>query len=156
MEYKIKKATIKDITVLMRLQYAMKQDEKKYMQGLNKKGKFITWSKSKLRNILTSPNGYIILVKIGGIAIGCGLAIIEKGHSWMKYNKIGHLGMIYVEKKYRRKGIATALKNQRIKWLKSKGIKFCYVSVFPGNKPSLKYQEKLGFKPYNIKLYKKI
>tara|TARA_Y100000310_G_scaffold327385_1_gene393677 strand:- start:2702 stop:3178 length:477 start_codon:yes stop_codon:yes gene_type:complete len=155
-KYKIRKATLKDLNTLMNLQYKMKQDEKIYMQGLNKKGKFVTYTKSEIKKILTSPKGYFLLAESNKIPIACGFAMIEKPPIWMKYKRIGHLGMIYVDKKYRRNGIAIAIKKQRIKWLKSKGIKFCYVAVFTNNIPSIKYQEKMGFKPYNLKLYKKI
>ena len=152
---KIRKATIKDLSIILRFQEKSFGEMKKYVKGITKKGKLFVYLKSEIKKILISPKGYFTIAEVNGQPVGCGFARIERFNGdWSKYKKRGHLGLLFVEKKFRRKGIAEAIQDERIRWLKSKGVKFVYNRIFAGNRPSLKMKEKKGFKPYMIETYK--
>lgn len=131
--------------------------ERKYLQSLDKKDlEDLFYTKSEVKSILSSPKNYIILAKIDNESVGCGLAKIEPTSKWNKYNKQGYLGMLYVNKEYRRKGIAKTLQDYRIKWLKSHGVKYLTTSVLSLNLPIIKLLKKRGFKSRLIHWYKEI
>ena len=151
----IRKATLKDIPKIMEMQETMLEDERKYMRSLVRKGRMVSYPKKEIKEIITSPNCYFTIAEINKKPIGCGFARIEKAHEdWYKYSKLGYLGLLYVKKEFRRRGIAKALQEERIKWLKSKGIKMVVNKIIAKNRPSLNLQRKQGFKPYIIKMYK--
>ena len=133
----------------------MTEEERKYMRSLAKKGRMVSYPKKEIKEILTSPKCYFTIAEIDKNPVGCGFARIEKSHgSWCKYDILGYLGFLYVKKEFRRKGIAKALQEERIKWLKSKRIKMVVNKIKSKNIPSISFEKKRGFKPYIIKMYK--
>ena len=156
LSYKIERATLKDLPVISELMYKKAQEERKYIEHLDKKEKFSFYSTPEIRKAISSPQYYMLLANVGGKIMGCGMAKIEKAASWSKYKKQGYLGMLYVEKKYRRQGIAKALQSKRIAWLKSKGISLISCGVLSNNIPALKLAEKRGFKHHLIYMYKEL
>ena len=154
-DVKIRKATIEDLKVILEMQSLMTAEERKFMKGLAKKGKMVSYLESEIKAILSSSKCYFTIAETQGKPIGCGFARIEKFHGdWSKYRKYGYLGLLYIVKEHRRRGIATALQKERVRWLKSKGIKICVNKIFANNRPAITLQEKRGFKPYIVKMYK--
>src|SRR3989344_1973139 len=134
----ITRATIKDVNIIHNFMLIQAEDERKYLNNLDNK------------------NNYLVISKLDKILVGCGLAKIEKASKWNKYNKQGYLGMLYIDKKYRRKGIAIALQNNRINWLHSKGIKYLTCTVLSHNTPIINLLNKQGFNPHSIIMYKEL
>ena len=154
---KFTKATIKDLDLVYEFMLNQADDERKYLNDIDKKKrKDLFYTKSEIKNILLSPNSHMLIAKIGNTPIGCGLAKIERASKWNKYAKQGYLGMLYIKKSYRKKGIAQKLQEARINWLKSKGINFITSWVLYNNKPAIHLIMKRGFKPRLIQFYKEL
>ena len=94
---------------------------------------------------------YWIVVENKKEIIGFGQVEIKKENK-----KDSIINMVYVSKDFRRKGIGFKISKELIKWLKSKKVKTVSGGVFIKNKPSIKMQKKLGFKPVAIRLQKKL
>lgn len=152
----LEKATVKDLHKINELMYKQAEEERKFMNNLNKKEKYTFHSKEEIKRMLSSKKCYIILAKVGENIVGCGSVSIEKMSHWSKYKKQGYMGMLYIDKKYRRKGLAKNLQDARIKWLKLRGIKLISNKVLSKNIPALKLAQKRGFKPHIISMYKEL
>ena len=152
----IKKATVKDVALISIFMSEQANDERKFLGNLDKKGKFSFYSAKEIKKILSSPHCCLLIAQLNGKPIGCGLAKIEKTEGWVKYRRRGHLGMLYVHKKYRRKGVAKRLQEERINWLQSKGINLVSCMILASNTPSLNLSAERGFKPHAIYLYNEI
>src|SRR3989344_3352339 len=153
----ITRATIKDVNIIHNFMLIQAEDERKYLNNLdNKNKKDLFYTKSEIKKIISSKNNYLVISKLDKILVGCGLAKIEKASKWNKYNKQGYLGMLYIDKKYRRKGIAIALQNNRINWLHSKGIKYLTCTVLSHNTPIINLLNKQVFNPHSIIMYKEL
>ena len=140
----------------MKFQKKMTEDELKCARPFARKG-FVSYPSKEVKQILRSSKSYLIIAEYKENPIGCGFVRIEKvREGWFKHEKAGYLGMLYVDKKFRRKGVGVALQNERIKWLKSKKIKMVFNKILVNNKPSIKMKEKHGFKPYILAMYKEI
>jgi len=83
-------------------------------------------------------------------------AWITKSYELSAMNKIGHLGSVYVEKPYRRKGITKKLLKEIIKWFKSKKLEYMDIYYLDKNNIAKKTWHKLGFKDSLIYSVKKI
>ncbi len=154
---KFQRAGVKDLQTIYNFMLMQANEERKYLNDLaNKDKEDLFYTKSEIKNILSSQKNYMIIAKSGNISIGCGLAKIEKASKWNKYFSQGYLGMLYVDKKHRRKGVAKALQDNRINWLKSKEIRFLVTSVLSNNTPVIKLLDKRGFKPRLIQMYKEL
>lgn len=69
---------------------------------------------------------------------------------------VGHIDDWFVSKKYRGKKIGTQLYNQMIKFFKEHSIKIITLGVFNQNKNTYKLYEKMGFKPLDTTLLKRL
>ncbi len=84
--------------------------------------------------------GCIVVVIIESKIIGYLAGIIEED----MYERFGHIGEIFVSKKFRNKGISTKLKDRFIEYLKSKNIHLCRINVNLDN-PAQETYKKWGF-----------
>ena len=67
-----------------------------------------------------------------------------------------HVANLWVDEKYRGKGIAKELKRRGELWAKSIGAEFLNTNVLPGNKIMLEMNKSQGFKPYKINMRKRL
>lgn len=152
----IERATLKDLPRILELQDKQAAETKKFANNLGKKGKVVFFSKSEIRKIIMSSKDYPVVAKVDDRIVGCGFVRIEKAPSWAKYKKQGYMGALYVDKKYRKQGIARAVQEEVFEWLKSKEIRLCACAVLANNISALNLQKKRGFLPHSIDMYKEL
>ncbi len=71
-------------------------------------------------------------------------------------SSIGYIDDWFVSKKYRGQKIGKRLYNQMIKFFKEHAIKIIMLGVFNQNKATYKLYEKMGFKPLDTTLLKRL
>jgi L-amino acid N-acyltransferase YncA len=98
---------------------------------------------------MKSKNHYWIVAEENGEIVGF-------GHAWIKTKEIGMLEKVYVDRRWARQGIGLKLLTELEKWLISKKVKFIEAGIYYKNKPSIKLNEKAGYKPISIKMRKKV
>jgi len=116
----------------------MVKDLKKF-----KKVRIKGWEKE-----LNSKKNYWIVLENNNIILGFGNAEIKKNYN----PKEGMLTMVYIDRKFRRKGFGKKIVKELILWLKKKKIKYIEAGFYYNNKPSIKMHKKLGFKPISLKM----
>jgi peptide alpha-N-acetyltransferase len=79
---------------------------------------------------------------------------ISPERSWI-IEKTGILNNLYVEEKYRGKGIATKLYERFCVEIKKEGIAKIELHTMTNNKNAIKFYERLGFKSYNLQMLNK-
>jgi GNAT superfamily N-acetyltransferase len=87
---------------------------------------------------------------------GCVLIIIKKQSKYLKIKKYGYVEECFVDKKHRRKGVATKLVNYALDCFKKKGCKYAQIAVEIDLPIAKKAWESLGFKPETIELVKRL
>lgn len=150
---KIRKAKKEDLKIIdeiylegvideLRTQYP-KRSKKDILKEINKykKQRIVDFGKD-----IKDKNQYWIVAEVDKEIVGFGSSEIK--------NKEGRLVLLYVKKFFRRKGIGRKLTEERINWLKKKGIKKVWAGMLINNKSSRNNLEKMGFKPVSIKLEK--
>ncbi len=149
---KIRKALLKDLEEIDRiyvegsikeakLQFSKKEAEKTIKN-------FDEYKKDRLKGFkknLKDKKYYWIIVEINKKVIGF-------GEAYLKNKKAGMIENIYVDKKFRKKGIGTKIAKDLINWLKKKKIKDIGSACYIKNIPSLNMHKKLGFKPLVLKM----
>lgn len=104
---------------------------------------------------LKRDNVVILVAEYGGKVIGMIRAeIVDRLFYTPRYE--GLITDIYVHPSYRRKRIAEKLIARLVEELKTKGIELVSVIFPPGNRIAEKFFKKQGFRPLQVRLYKRI
>ena len=101
-------------------------------------------------------NEVLLVAEDGDKIIGFLLGSIKKRPSIFKLKRIGHLDELYVNRRYRGKGISSKLKDEFFKWLKKKEIKYVNLDVITLNKKAIKIYKKWGFNDHLIDMVRKL
>jgi len=149
---KIRKATLKDLEEIDkiyvegslyegRLQFP-KVSKKEMVKELNKarRDRLISFR----RELKDKKHFWIVAIENNNI--------IGIGNAWIKSKDTGMIGQVFITKRFRGKGFGTAIMKNLIKWLKGKKKKYIESGIYWNNKPSIKFHEKLGFKPIVLKM----
>lgn len=116
----------------------MDKDLKKF-----KKDRIGGWKKG-----LKSKNNYWIVLEDSNSIVGFGNAEIKKNYDY----KEGTITMVYIDRKFRKKGLGRMVIKRLILWLKGKKVKYIEAGFYSNNKPSIKLFKKLGFNPISLKM----
>ena len=158
MNIKLRKATLKDLKEIdeiykdgvireVKSQYPRKS-EKEIIKELNK------YKKDRLNGFkknIKSKLAYLGVALAEDKIVGFGEVVINKDDK-----RNAEFTKAYIKKEWIGKGIATMMMKQGLKWLKSRGIKEVYSGIFVKNIPSVKLNEKFGFKITAVRMVKKI
>ena len=152
---KIRKADVKDLKEINRIYIEGSIDEgklqfpniskKEMIKELEKFGKdrLNGWKKE-----FDSKENYWIVLEKNNIILGFGNAEVKKNYDY----KEGMITMVYVDRKFRKKGIGEKILKELILWLKKKSVRYIEAGLYWKNIPSRKLNEKLGFKPISLKM----
>lgn len=151
MKFVIKQATPKDANKVVELAFKLMAHEGN-LDARDKIRRPAALKKSIIEKMSTAKDRVWFLAWVDNKAVGVARAQVME-------TKIGPergaFTFLYVEPKYRRHGIARALTEARIKWLRGQGIKYAQVDIMPGNEASLanlkKYNPKPWYQLYTIK-----
>ncbi|MCK4669977.1 MAG: GNAT family N-acetyltransferase [Nanoarchaeota archaeon] len=147
---KLKKGDVKQVA-LLRLKLFLKWDamdpidkiDRKYFKSQKHYAFLKKWIADKKRlTLVTEDNGKITAFIMSTITVR---------EPFMK--TVCYLGEIWVEPKYRKKGITTEFIKQTKKWFSKHKIKWVIVSTHSLDKQANKFWKGRGFKEFN-KIYK--
>ena len=62
-----------------------------------------------------------------------------------EYETSGYIGAMYIEEKYRSKGVGKLILDEFIKWFKENDIKDVRIKVYQKNKKAIEVYKKMGF-----------
>lgn len=101
--------------------------------------------KQKVENDLADSNNRVLLAEAQGEVMGYvqGEVICREDYA---PRTVGHVSLAYVVRKFRRKGVGTALVAELIRFFNSKKVQNLTVRYVIGNKEAEGFWKKLGFK----------
>lgn len=154
---KIRKAKLSDAEDLARLYFQFWVPHKKVDPLLEFEKR--TTLKDRIESAkkdIKKKNNYILVASEKEKIIGFIEFFIKKNENCFKIKKYGYLNSATTHKDYRGKGIAKALTNEALKFLKERGITHVRTNVYNVNKIAMKTWMNLGFKPQSTFLIKRI
>ncbi len=151
---RIRKANIKDIKDINKIYVEGSIDEGK-LQFSNKTKNIIKelkkFEKDRIKGWkkeFNSRKNYWIVAEENNVITGFGNAELKKNYDY----KEGTVTMVYVDRKFRKKGIGKTILKKLILWLRKRKAKYIEAGLYWRNIPSRKLNEKLGFKPISLKM----
>jgi ribosomal protein S18 acetylase RimI-like enzyme len=148
---KIRKAKEEDLKEYLKLK-AEESKEYKIIIGEEIKIPPINKLTKEFNEFVESPNLIIFVVEENKKLIAYINSKIHKSF----WSKRGYIDDLFVLKTYRKKGVATKLINEFIKFLEDKKINELQLSVSIKNKKAIELYEKLGFEIISKTMRKKL
>ena len=144
----VRGATCADIDAILRFQQGVVDAERPYDSTL-KDGAIRYYD---FEQLLNSAQVHFVIAEVDGAAIGCGFARIDTAKPYVKYDRVGYLGLMFVEPAYRGRGVNSAVIVELKRWCRARGVRELRLEVYPDNASAVKAYEKAGFTPQMLEM----
>ncbi|MCK4918312.1 MAG: GNAT family N-acetyltransferase [Candidatus Pacebacteria bacterium] len=152
---KIRKAKKEDILSILKLvekmvdfHYAIDKIYKPYKEYKELEKYF--------KSLINTKDNILVVVENENKIIGFLEGGIEKASNDVMFDKIGTINNIFIEEKFRNKGIAKKLLKYIFEYFKSKNIEYIQISTDARNKVGKEFWKKNNFFEYQIKMLRKL
>lgn len=137
----IRKSQLSDLDKLLEFEQGVIASERPFDKSL--KDSEITYY--NLEKLISDENSQLVVAEHNGKVIASGYALLKKADPFEKYDYYSYLGFMFVDPRYRRKGINKKIIDSLIDWNKNKGIVEIRLDVFNQNESAVIAYEKIGF-----------
>jgi GNAT superfamily N-acetyltransferase len=144
----IRRATLSDLGAILRFQQGVVDAERPYDSTL-KDGAIRYYD---FEQLLNSEQVHFVIAEWEGAAIGCGFARVDAAKPYVKHDRVGYLGLMFVDSAYRGRGVNSAVIVELKRWCRSRGVQELRLEVYPGNASAVKAYEKAGFMPQMLEM----
>ncbi len=144
----IRIATLNDLPVLLKFEQGVIEAERPFDPTL-KEGEIVYYDISEL---IVSPISEVFVAEIENEVVASGYAKIKFDRHYLKHEKQGYLGFMYVSEKHRGKQLNQLIVNALLKWCKSQNVLEIRLDVYDDNIPALSAYQKVGFKKHMINM----
>lgn len=156
-DFTIRKATIIDLKDIQRLNFELfKKEYKQYDKSLNMKWTYGKVGEKYFRKKITRKDSFAEVAEKEGRVIGYMCGGIQERMFYRKKAKYAEAENMFIEKKFRRKGLGAILVKDFMKWCKKNKVDYVSTSASAQNKLGLKFYRRYGFKDYSLTLETKL
>ena len=148
MNYTIRKATLKDVPILLKFEQDLINVERP-MDPTLKDGHISYYDVSEF---IRQDDSELLVAEFEGEIAASGYAQIKSDKHYLKHNRQGYLGFMFVSEEHRGKGLNNQITNALFKWCKSKGVLEIKLDVYADNPSAIKAYQKVGFKKHLINM----
>ena len=145
---KVRKAKSKDVRVLQEFKLGLIQVELPMDETIKED----TTTYYDLHELIQSPDSEIFVVELDKKIVASGYAKIMADRPYLKHDKQGYLGFMFVPETLRGRGFNKLILDALMKWCKERGIFEIRLDVYDVNKAALRAYEKAGFKKHLINM----
>ena len=144
----VRKATAKDLPILMEFMNGL-VDAERPMDPTIKDGHVIYYD---LESIMNADNSVLYVVELNHELVASGYAKIKNDRHYLKHNKQGYLGFMFVPEKHRGNGYNKLIMDILMKWCKEKNVFEIRLEVYDDNPSAIRAYEKVGMKKHLIEM----
>lgn len=155
-EVKFRVISANDLEKLAELLLELHQHELKQEKRIELKEMTLGNVKEKVQEFWKNKNSRGFVAECEGEMIGFVMGVIEKSPDYLREDFIGMIESCYVEKSFRKRGVARELISMMYATFSRNKVEFVTLGVLAKNSLSRKAWEALGFKDYYVKMFKLI
>jgi GNAT superfamily N-acetyltransferase len=145
---KIRAAVDHDLAVLQKFEQGIISAERPFNSSL--KVEDICYY--DIAQLIQGPESIVIVAEENAVLVGSGYARIKQSKAYLKHDKHGYLGFMFVAPSHRGCGINQLIIEALVSWGKAQGLTAFYLDAYADNAPALKAYEKIGFKASLIEM----
>ena len=148
----IRRAKVKDINIILNFEKELlnsavdliKKYHPQHLIDINLRSDYKEIIIKYIRGRIFSKNDAMFISELNGKPVGHMIISIKKSFPIFEMEYYGRINTVYIKKEFRGKGISSKLKDEAIKWFKSKNINRISLNVNPDNKQALEAYKKWG------------
>lgn len=148
----VRKATLKDLPVLLKFEQGLIEAERP-MDPTIKDGDISYYDISLL---IKNDWSDVFVVEIQNDIVASGYAKILDDRHYLKHDKQGYLGFMFVPEEHRGNGYNKLIMDALINWCKERRIHELRLDVYDQNPSAIRAYEKAGFKSHLINMRRDI
>ena len=145
---KLREAVVNDLSRLLDLEQKIVDSERPYDAFIKEDN--VTYY--DLKNLISEPGSYLVVVESEREIIGTGYAQIRSSKSCHLHDKHCYLGFIYLEPEHRGKAIGSAILDALKDWGVKQGLRNFHLDVYAENVSAIRAYEKAGFNKISVKM----
>ena len=142
----VRKATEKDLPVLMDFMKGL-VDAERPMDPTIKDGNVVYYD---LSEIMKNEDSELYVVEFCNELVASGYAKIKDDRPYLKHDKQGYLGFMFVPEKHRGNGYNKLIMDVLLQWCKARNIDEIRLDVYEDNPSAIRAYEKVGLKKHLI------
>ena len=148
MQPKVRKATLKDLPILLEFEQGVIEAERP-MDPTLKDEKISYYDLSEVMN---NDDPELLVIELNHEVVASGYAKIKEDRPYLKHDKQGYLGFMFVPENHRGNGYNKLIVNALLSWCKSKNVNEIRLDVYDDNPSAPRAYQKAGFKNHLINM----
>ena len=144
----VRKATLEDVSILLEFEQGVIKAERPFDPTI-REGDIAYYD---IPDLVTNSNSDVFIVEINNHIVASGYAKIKSDRHYLKHERQGYLGFMFVSNEHRGKQLNKLIINTLLEWCKSRGIFEIRLDVYDDNIPAIRAYEKVGFKKHMINM----
>lgn len=105
---------------------------------------FANW----IRSQIDLPSSIVVVAKENDEIVGFLSGFVKYLFPWFNIKKVGHVSFMFIDEKYRGKGVGTKMVDAAKRWFKNEGLYYIELYVNENNKNGLSFWKNMGFKDF--------
>ena len=143
-----RQAITNDLPALLAFEQALLNAERPFDDSIRKDECFYY----DLPALMADENTNLMVIESEGEVVGCGYGQIRASRDVHTHSHNCYLNFMYVDDKYRGKGLVVKLIDEICAWSKERGVTDFYLDVYADNPSAIRAYEKLGFNPNLVEM----
>jgi RimJ/RimL family protein N-acetyltransferase len=148
MEPIIRKATLDDVPVLLEFEQGLITVERP-MDPTIMEGHIHYYD---VRDFIREQDAELLVAELDGTIVASGYARIKGDRHYLKHDRIGYLGFMFVPEQHRGNGYNGLILEALIDWCRSKNLQEIRLDVYQVNESAIRAYEKAGFVKHLINM----
>ena len=144
----VRKATLNDLPTLLEFEQGVIEAERPFDSTI-KEGEINYYD---ITELILSDKSEVFVAEIDNKIMASGYAKIKDDKHYLKHQKQGYLGFMFVSKSHRGKGLNKLVLDTLLKWCYERHIFEIRLDVYNDNLPAIRAYEKVGFKKHMINM----
>lgn len=103
-------------------------------------------------DLLDDEGTRFIIAELDGQSVGCCLGQLREDRAWSIHERVGYIGMVYVDDRARGQGICRLMFEELESWFRLHSIRRTKLEVYADNPSAIKAYARAGMKPTLVEM----